>query len=253
MATPEHPLPATDPHNVWLSRTNTFNLNPELSRNGVRERLAGEGSQVLVDEALQFIATQAAQQKPFFVAIWFASPHREFEALPADMQPFAALDQPSARHHGELVAIDRAIGALRRGLLDLNVDDDTLVWFKSDNGGLPDIDYRPNYPGIHPDASGHLRGFKKDLYEGGLRVPAIIEWPNRISPRVSHFPASTMDVFPTLIDVAGLDPSSINTVHDGRSLNTVFTAEPERRREPIGFRAGSRRAAEPGWTMTGSW
>ena len=174
MATPEHPLPATDPHNpgelgfdVWLSRTNTFNLNPELSRNGVRERLAGEGSQVLVDEALQFIAAQAARQKPFFVVIWFASPHREFEALAADVQPFAALDQPSATHHGEIVAMDRAIGALRRGLRDLSVADNTLVWFKSDNGGLPDIDYLPNYPGIHPDTTGHLRGFKKDLYEGG--------------------------------------------------------------------------------------
>ena len=261
--TPEHPLPGDDPHNPgefgfddWLSETNQFNLNPVLSRNGEREQLSGEGSEVLVEEALRFIAER--QDQPVFVVIWFASPHRPFEALPDDTESFIGeLGRSSADHHGELVAMDRAIGQLREGLRAQGIAQDTLVWFTSDNGGLPDIAYpvecRQAGPapertdaewlamgchiGVHPDSTGHLRGFKKDFYEGGLRVPTIIEWPAEIEPRVSQFPSSTVDIFPTLIEVADLDPDSIHPVHDGISLAPVFASEPPRRGRPLGFRA----------------
>lgn len=133
--------------------------------------------------------------------------------------------------------MDRSIGTLRQGLRNLRIADNTLVWFTSDNGGLPNIDYPPRYMVVHPDSTGHLRGFKKDFYEGGLRVPGIIEWPTMIDPRVSNFPAGTVDIFPTLIDVAGLDPNSINQVHDGISLAGVFKSEPSSRDQPLGFRA----------------
>ena len=68
-------------------------------------------------------------------------------------------------------------------------------------------------------------------------MPTIIEWPGGIAPRITNFPASTMDIFPTLIEVAGLDPESINAVHDGISIADVFDSEPARRDQPIGFRA----------------
>ena len=97
------------------------------------------------------------------------------------------------------------------------------------------------YRGVHPDSGGHLRGFKKDFYEGGLRVPTIVEWPAGIEPRVSNFPAGTVDMFPTLIDVASLSPDSINKVHDGISLAPVFESEPARRDQPLGFRASDGR------------
>ena len=87
-----------------------------------------------------------------------------------------------------------------------------------------------------PDSTGHLRGFKSSFYEGGIRVPGIIEWPGRLKPRISNFPASTLDMFPTLIEVAGLDPDDMNEVHDGISLVPVFDAEPPRRGRPLGFR-----------------
>ena len=263
--TPDHPLPADDPHNpgelgfdYWLSETNQFNLNPELSRNGERVRLEGEGSEVIVREALKFITEQTKRDRPVFVVIWYASPHRPMEALEADVKPFLGLtDRVSADHHAEIIAMDRSIGILRKGLRELNIEDNSLVWFTSDNGGLPNIDYPPQcgeaarasgapesellavgcHTGVFPDTTGHLRGFKKDFYEGGLRVPTIVEWPAGISPRVSNFPAGTVDMFPTLIDVAGLDPDSINHVHDGISLVPVFSAEPARRGQPLGFRA----------------
>ena len=246
--TPDHPMPLSDPHHpgelgfdYWLSETNQFNLDPLFSRNGIAERIEGESSEILVDEALAFIEQANKEGKPAFVLIWYASPHRPFEALDADMEAFEDLPEASRVHHGEIVAMDRSIGTLRHGLRDLGIAGNTLVWFTSDNGGLPTFDVTRAstgevLPGVVPDTTGDLRGFKNSFYEGGIRVPGIIEWPGHLKPRISNYPASTLDIFPTLIEVAGLDPNDINEVHDGQSLVPVFDAEPARRNQPIGFR-----------------
>ena len=248
--TPDHQIPARRPlspgqlgFDYWLSISTQFNLNPVLSRNGVPEQFEGDGSEVIVAEALEFIARETKKGRPVFVLVWYSTPHRVFEATQEDVAPYLdRTDRTSALQLGELAAMDRSIGTLRQGLQELGIADNTLVWFTSDNGGLPDIDYGEHL-GVHPDTTGHLRGFKKDLYEGGIRVPTIIEWPGTIEPRVSHYPASTTDIFPTLIDVAGLDPNSINPVNDGVSLAPILANnEPPRREEPMGFRTVAGRA-----------
>ncbi|MDE0225401.1 MAG: sulfatase-like hydrolase/transferase [Gammaproteobacteria bacterium] len=282
-APPGHPLPTDDPHHpgelgfdYWLSTTSGFDRFSlegggfELSRNGTVERFDGDGSEVIVAEALKYIAGEAAANKPVFVVIWYSAPHGPWEGSAEDIAPFlGVVDRTSANMLGEIVAIDRSIGHLRQGLKDLGIADNTLVWFTSDNGGTPDIDYPANcsadidpnltsdearefgcYRGVHPDSGGHLRGFKKDFYEGGLRVPTIVEWPAGIEPRVSNFPSGTVDMFPTLIDVAGLSPDSINKVHDGISLAPVFKSEPARREQPLGFRAsGGRMWLDNDWKL----
>lgn len=246
--TPDHPMPLSDPHHpgelgfdYWLSETNQFNLDPVLSRNGTSERIEGESSEVLVEEALRFIEQAHEKGTPAFVLIWYASPHRPFEALQTDMDVFQDMPEASRAHHGEIVAMDRSIGTLRQGLRDLGLAGNTLIWFTSDNGGLPTYGVTRTstgeyLPGVTPDSTGHLRGSKSSFYEGGIRVPGIIEWPGEIEPRISNFPASTLDMFPTLIEVADLDPGDINEVHDGISLMPVFDAEPARRHQPLGFR-----------------
>ena len=273
-----HPLPAGDPHgpgqlgfDYWLSATSGFDRPRfELSRNGVVEQFEGDGSEVIVDEALKYIATQAAENKPVFVVIWYSAPHGPWTASDEDIEPFlGVVDRTSAHMLGEIVAIDRSIGHLRKGLKDLGIAENTLVWFTSDNGGTPDRDYPANcsdevdpdltseeakalgcHRGVRPDSGGHLRGFKKDFYEGGLRVPTVVEWPAGIQPRVTNFPAGTVDIFPTMIDVAGLSPDSINEVHDGVSLAGVFESEPARRDQPLGFRAsGGRMWLDNDWKL----
>ena len=242
-----HPMPLSDPHNpgelgfdYWLSETNQFNLDPLFSRNGTVERFKGESSEILVDEALKFITRAHKENKPAFVVIWYASPHRPFEARDKDKESFNNMPEPSRGHHGEIVAMDRSIGTLRQGLRDLGIAKDTLVWFNSDNGGLPSFTVTNSsgvvLPGVVPDTTGHLRGSKSSFYEGGFRVPAIIEWPGHVKPRISNFPSSTLDMFPTLIEIAGLDPNDINKVHDGISLVSNFETEQKRRSQPIGFR-----------------
>ncbi len=180
----------------WLSVTNFFDRNPIMSRKGKIEEYSGDSSEIIVDEALKFIKANATANKPFFTVIWYGTPHDPWTAAKADKKSFTKLSQKAQEHYGELVAMDRSIGTLRKGLREMGVAQNTLVWFMSDNGGLPRLD---------PPTTGGLRSFKGSMYEGGLRVPAIIEWPNGISKvRITKHPAGAVDIFPTIAEVAGL-------------------------------------------------
>lgn len=150
------------------------------------------------------------------------------------MRDFPQLERNSRNHYGELVAMDRSVGTLRAGLRKLGLADNTLLWFCSDNGGLPEI---------RPGTVGHLRGFKGSVYEGGLRVPGIIEWPAVITqPRATSYPAGTFDIFPTIAEITKLPDSALLKPLDGISIRPLFTTELPERPKTMGFRH-TRRAA----------
>ncbi|HUG19421.1 MAG TPA: sulfatase-like hydrolase/transferase [Planctomycetaceae bacterium] len=220
---------------TWLSVTNFFDRDPIMSRNGEFEEFEGDSSEIIVAEALmKFIRSQTAAKKPFLSVIWYGTPHSPFVASDDDKSGFADLKGNAQNHYGELVAMDRSVGTLRTGLSELGIAENTLVWFCSDNGGLP---------GIQPGTVGGLRGFKNSVYEGGLRVPAIIEWPAGITtPRVSKFPAVTMDIFPTLAEIVGLPDSVMIPPQDGMSLKPLFSKQLSKRDTPLGFRHTNRAA-----------
>jgi arylsulfatase A-like enzyme len=211
----------------WLTVTNFFDIDPLMSRRGAFEQFQGDSSAIIVDEALKFIAAAQNKEKPFLAVIWDGSPHRPWQASDADRKPFAHLKSDSQHHYGELVAFDRSVGVLRKGLRDLGVADNTLVWFCSDNGGLPKLS---------PDTVGGLRGYKKSVWEGGLRVPAIIEWPATIKPRITNYPAVTMDIFPTIADILDLPETALLKPVDGASLVPLLASEIGKRKKPIPFR-----------------
>lgn len=218
----------------WLSVTNFFDKDPVMSRKGKFEEFTGDSSEVIVAEALKFIGAQAKAEKPSFTVIWFGTPHSPWMGLERDLKLFANLDKRSQHHYAELAAMDRSLGTLRAGLREIGIGPDTLVWFCSDNGGLA---------GFKPDTVGGLRGYKGSLFEGGLRVPGVIEWPKGITkPRATSFPAATMDIFPTLAEVAGLPAASMLQPQDGQSLRPLFERELGPRRKPIGFRSAVRGA-----------
>jgi len=218
----------------WLSVSNFFDRDPLLSRKGKFEDYKGDSSEIVVDEALKFIRKQVDGKKPFFVVIWFGTPHSPFMSIEEDMKAFDGLDGESRKHYGEMVAMDRSIGALRKGLRAMEVHDDTLLWFNSDNGGLPRI---------KPETVGGLRGFKNSVYEGGLRVPCVIEWPSTIKAgRVSNYPAGTFDIFPTIVDVLGLPSDTLLQPVDGVSIKPLFSKDLVRRTKPMGFRHTNRAA-----------
>lgn len=217
----------------WVSVSNFYDLDPLMSRGGTIEQFSGDSSEVAVAEAVKFLEKHHASGQSMFAVVWYGTPHSPFRALPADKALFGPLNEASANHYGELVAMDRSIGTLRQALRRLGIADDTLLVFCSDNGGLP---------GITPETVGGLRGNKGSVFEGGLRVPGIIEWPAVIQPRVTQFPACTMDLFPTVVDILGLPEDSMLHPVDGMSLKPLFSVEIAERRQPIPFRFGSKAA-----------
>jgi arylsulfatase len=237
---PGAPIFANDPHSPgkfgfdeWVSVSNFYDVNPLMSRAGKFEQFQGDSSEIAVAEAVKFLERHRAGSQPMFAVIWYGTPHSPFKALDEDKAAFGELNEASANHYGELVAMDRSIGTLRGKLRDLGLADNTLLVFCSDNGGLP---------GITPETVGGLRGNKGSVFEGGIRVPGIIEWPAIIQPRVTSYPACVMDLFPTVADIVGLPDSVMVKPVDGRSLKPLFERELGERRSPIGFRYQAKRA-----------
>ena len=218
----------------WLTVSNFFDTDPIMSRRGKFEEFSGDSSEIIVAEALKFIRKQSNAGKPTFSVIWYGTPHNPFFASEEDAKPFAKLDKNSMLHYAELRAMDRSIGTLRKSLRTFGIAENTLIWFNSDNGGLS---------GIKPETVGGLRGNKGSIYEGGLRVPGVIEWPAGIKqPRITDFPAVTMDIFPTIADIVGLPNASMQPPIDGISLAPLFRRELASREKPIPFRFGQRAA-----------
>lgn len=204
----------------WLSAFNFYDNNPILSRKGKAVEIEGESSIIAADAAIDFIRAQTAANKPFLAVVWFGSPHSPHRAAKEDRAHYTG--QKDADWLGEITGLDRAVGKLRAALTDVGVRDNTLFWYTSDNGGLK------------TESSGG-RGKKGAIYEGGLRVPAIIEWPNRITkPRITNVPANTSDIYPTVLDLIGVKPEE-QPVLDGISLVSVIDGKSFERSRPMGF------------------
>ena len=197
----------------WLSAMNFFDLNPYMSHNGKAVKLEGESSMITVDGTIDFLRKNAKSGQPMFCVVWFASPHDPFQALGDDLKLYEG--KKLAGYYREMTAMDRAIGKLRKELIDLGIHENTLFWYCSDNGGL------------NTETSGG-RMKKGSVYEGGLRVPAYIEWPARIAKgSTSSTPCFTSDIYPTLLDLVDvkidnqpvLDGESIVNLIDGNEFD----------------------------------
>ncbi len=191
----------------WASSPNFYENDPALSRRGKIIHPAGEGSQATVDLALEFIEGAAKQRRPFLAVVWFGSPHSPHEALAADREPYKDLPEKLQHYYGEITAMDRAVGRLRARLRELKIADDTLVWFTSDNGATT------------PGSSGPFKAKKGTLWEGGVRVPGILEWPRMFAtPRVVDVACSTVDILPTVLAAVGAEHRQPRRPLDGENL-----------------------------------
>jgi arylsulfatase A-like enzyme len=212
-----------------LSMTNFYDLDPLMSRNGVFEEFTGDTSDIAVDEAIKYIKAQHEAGKPSLTLVWYPSPHYPCRALEKDKAHFKDLDIRDVDKSvlAEIVAVDRSVGTLRSALREMGIEQNTLLWYCSDNG---------HYQGHDKEhGSGGLRGTKSTLYEGGIRVPGIIEWPARIQPRITAFPASTTDIFPTIAEIVQLPEGSLLEPVDGMSLVPLFEKDLPKREKPLAY------------------
>jgi arylsulfatase A-like enzyme len=226
-------LPASDPlhpgrfgFDLWFSVSNWFDTDWTFSRMGEPVKVLGDGSDAIVAEALTFVEKYAKQDAPFFAVIWFGSPHVPLKPTAEDLKAAGG-----SAYYGEILGIDRSMGTLRRGLRKLGIADQTMLWFNSDNGAWIDEKAAPDTYG----SNGTLRGCKGQLWEGGIRVPGLIEWPDRIKvSSTTKIPVSTSDIYPTLVDLLHITiPGQLPL--DGISLMPLIDGRMKERPSPIGF------------------
>ena len=186
------------------------------------EELRGDSSAILVRETLQFIEDATAAGRPFFAVIWFHPPHTPHRLHPETLEEFYTAEERDEmndyerRYYSGITAMDQEIGRLRSQLRSRGIEGETLVAFTSDNGMSGSV--RVDDPS---EGTGRLRGHKGELWEGGVRVPGIIEWPGQIAPGETHTPMITSDYLPTLLDIWGVEMPDARPL-DGESMTEVL-------------------------------
>lgn len=161
----------------------------------------GHATELFTKWALEFLK-QRDRDQPFFLYIAFNAPHTPIQPPEEYIEKVKKREPGITDRRAKLVALiehmDQGIGHLMDPLEQGDLVNNTLVIFSSDNGG-----------DLGPGATnGPLRDGKQSMYEGGLKVPMIAVWPGKIpSGKTSDFRAMTMDLFPTMQQAAGLDPS----------------------------------------------
>ena len=180
-------------------------------------------TEMVTDKAVEKIRQMNREEEPFFLYVAYNAPHYpmhaprkyldRFPELPADRRIMAAM----------LSAVDDGVGQIVDELKRQGILEDTVIFFQSDNGPSREsrnwMDGRGDpYYGGQP---GGLKGHKFSLFEGGIRVPGIFCWPGHIpGGQVIDEPCAAMDVFPTLLTMAGGDPSKYEL--DGMDISDVL-------------------------------
>lgn len=146
-------------------------------------------------EAVQFI-DESSSEEPFFCYVAFTAPHLPLQAKEEDIKKYQHIEDNRLKvYYAMIDSMDQAIGQILDAIGRKGATDNTLIWFMSDNGGVSFAD------------NGPYRGSKSSTYEGGIRVPAVIRWPNSINARGREIHSTTgyIDVYPTLKKIAGSD------------------------------------------------
>ncbi|ARN56846.1 sulfatase [Sedimentisphaera salicampi] len=206
--------------------------NPRLEDGPEGEHLPDR----LADETIEFI--QSNKKNPFLAFLSFYSVHTPLMAREdlkekyekkrkalglkteygSDRNRNIRLTQDHAVYAGMVEAMDTACGKVLDKLKEMNIDDNTIVFFMSDNGGLSTAKW-------HPTSNIPLRGGKGWIYEGGIREPMIIKWPGEAEPgKVCKKPVISTDFYPTILEMAGL-PARPEQHKDGKSLVPLLKGE----------------------------
>lgn len=221
-----------DPANSHLGKNVPPDTRALYWRNGVNvtSGLEGDDSRIIMDQALPFIERAAAAGDPFLSVIWFHTPHAPVVGGPEYRARYAGHDPEAQHYYACVTAMDEQIGRLRNTLRELGVAENTLIFFCSDNGPEGDA-----AEGRTAGSAGPFKGRKRSLFEGGIRVPGILEWPAVVKPgTVTDYPAVTSDYLPTVLDVLGVAMPDARPL-DGLSLMPVLRGEHAERPAPVFF------------------
>ena len=197
--------------------------------------LMGDDSRIIMDRVLPFVQTQVAKAVPFFAYICFYAPHTPTISGGKFLEMYQGHE---GRHHfGAITAMDTQIGRLCELLRDLGQEENSLIWFCSDNGAMSHVDRFGLYGGYGSNLP--FRGWKSSLYEGGIRVPSVLVYPALFrQPAVVPMACVTSDILPTLAAILGIPDVRCGWPQDGRNILPALRGEITERKKPIGFAHG---------------
>ncbi len=205
-------------------------------------------------EAVRYIEME--RPGPFFVYVPFTAAHTPFDEPEDLLQANAHVDADRRQYASSVTHLDRAIGQMVEALERTGQRENTLILFFSDNGGSKGDD-SPNYPGM--EATGKvfglnnpLRGWKGQVYEGGIRTPALVNWPGKLEPGEADALLHVVDWMPTLCDLVGYEaPRDLQW--DGADIWPVLTGESEGDPSRVLYCKGARGRAvslhQGGWKL----
>lgn len=204
---PKQPQPNDHGYDYWMATQNNAAPSHKNPNNFVRNgkpvgELEGFSAPLVVDEAIQWLNDVRDKSKPFFLSVWTHEPHLPIESDPKLQKLYEKIDEPDVRqHHANITQLDHAFGKLMKELDDKKLTENTFVFFTSDNGP----EGPTNLKGRNRGSTGGLKGRKRSMYEGGIRVPGIARFPKFIRPGTTcETPVNGTDFFPTVLRQAGI-------------------------------------------------
>jgi arylsulfatase A len=244
------PYPGDHGFDHWLANESNFGKDPDsFLRNGEPVgKIEGWMSELVVNEAINWIDDRD-ESEPFFACLWFSEPHTpvhaadEFRSLyPAEtMAPHLEMLAKSGGpqvvrrqnlkdpdlYFGCISMLDHHIGRLLNYLDEQDLSENTLVVFTSDNG--------PEHRTVTAfGSSGHLRGAKGHIHDGGMHVPGIVRWPGKIPVGSTiEEPVNGTDWLPTFCAAAGISPSSEKPLDGADVLPALISGKTVDRKNPI--------------------
>lgn len=234
---PRHPQPNDHGYDWWMATQNNAGPSHKNPANFVRNgkavgQLEGFSAPLVVDEAISWLRGHRDPKQPFFMTVWTHEPHLPIESDPKFQEPYASIEDPDQRqHHGNVTQLDFAFGRLLTALDEMKLADDTFVVFTSDNG--PEGDGKTKRT---RGSTGGLRGRKRSVYEGGIRVPGIVRWPGHVpAGKTCDIPVVGSDIFSTVCEITGT-PAPNDRVLDGVSMVPTFSGTTPDRPVPFYWR-----------------
>jgi len=193
--------------------------------------LLGGAARVVVDRAIPFMEKAVKNDTPFLAVVWFNAPHEPIKAGPDYLKMYEGHGE-AAQYYGCITELDEQVGRIRKSLRDWGVADNTLLFFCSDNGPEGKA-----AKGKKAGVTAGLRGRKRALYDGGVRVPALAEWPGKLKAgSVVNIPCSTLDYFPTIGKLTGYEMPDARPI-DGQDMMPLISGKTGKREKAIPFRA----------------
>ncbi|WP_034235119.1 sulfatase-like hydrolase/transferase [Arenibacter certesii] len=229
---PDQPQPDDHGFDYWFGcQYSLKHLDPEgFFRNGEAVTTNGYAADIVADEAIDWLEQHRDPGLPFFQYIGFLEPHEPIFS-PLSLTEEYKEHGKKAEYYANVANLDQAVGRIIKKLDELNLSENTLVFFTSDHGPAQ---YTPNgYFNKSHGSAGPYKGYKRHMFEGGLRVPGIFRWKGTIAPRqINETPISNTDLLPTLSKLAEIKlPKSL--VLDGTDIGPIFYNEKINRKKAL--------------------